>query len=211
MNKSERLSQLERTELSDARMLASAVSLIVEKGPENLTLKEVGEQAGYSRGLAGYRFGNKAGLYDFVIRSIGSQWLEQLKRATANKIGYAAVSAAADAHYAMCKDAPDDVAAFYILWFGAIGPQSEVRQLIASIHERRRLDVARWIQRGIDAGELPDSVNPDAVAGQFCSSIVGILYQWLLDPADTQAIAPLFEQLNHSMQLCLQVEQPSPR
>ena len=51
----ERRTQAERTALSDARMLDAAVSLICERGTAGMTLKEVGERAGYSRGLASYR------------------------------------------------------------------------------------------------------------------------------------------------------------
>ncbi len=203
MSKVERLSQAERTQLSDARMLAAAVSLIVEKGPDLLSLKEVGELAGYSRGLAGYRFGNKAGLFDFVIHTIGDQWLQQLKSATAGKNGYAAIAAATDAHYQMCEQAPDNLAAFYILWFGAIGPQSDVRSLIASIHERRHRDVLRWIRDGIAEGSLSSEVDAESIAGQFSAAIVGIVYQWLLSPENNVDVKALFDGLKASIRLAL--------
>ncbi|HCC44919.1 MAG TPA: TetR family transcriptional regulator, partial [Gammaproteobacteria bacterium] len=48
-----RLTQAERTEISDNRMLEAAVSLIVDYGPSATSLKEIGLRAGYSRGLAG--------------------------------------------------------------------------------------------------------------------------------------------------------------
>ena len=50
---SARLTQAERTEISDNRMLEAAVELIVDRGPAATSLKEVGLKAGYSRGLAG--------------------------------------------------------------------------------------------------------------------------------------------------------------
>ena len=61
MSKALRLTQVERKEISDAKMLEAAVDLIVERGAGQVTLKDVGEKAGYSRGLAGYRFGNQRG------------------------------------------------------------------------------------------------------------------------------------------------------
>ena len=51
--------QEERSALSDARMADAAVALICERGAADTTLKDVGVRAGYSRGLAGYRFGVK--------------------------------------------------------------------------------------------------------------------------------------------------------
>ena len=73
--------QAERTDRSDRRMLQAAVKLIVANGVEKTTLKDVGENAGYSRGLAGYRFGSKAGMLAFIVRTIGEDWLKDLKRA----------------------------------------------------------------------------------------------------------------------------------
>jgi len=199
----QRLSQAERTEISDARMLETAIRLIVERGPENTTLKEVGELAGYSRGLAGYRFGNKAGLFEFVVRSVGDEWLQELKAATAGKSGYDAIAAATDAHYQMCEQSPDHLAAFYILWFGAIGPQSDVKQVISGIHDRRRRDVVRWVQRGVEDGSVAASVNAEAIGGQYSASIVGILYQWLVTPDDLPAVKALFENLKETVRLWL--------
>ena len=67
-NSPARRSHAERTDLSDRRMLEAAVQLICDRGPDRTTLKDVGEKAGYSRGLAGYRFGSKPGLFEFVVR-----------------------------------------------------------------------------------------------------------------------------------------------
>ena len=103
MAKALRLTQVERKEISDAKMLEAAVDLIVERGAGQVTLKDVGEKAGYSRGLAGYRFGNREGLFDFVLRSVGDEWLGELTQVTANSFGYQAIAAALDAHIKFCE------------------------------------------------------------------------------------------------------------
>ena len=51
-------------------MIDAAIELILEFGPEKTTLAAIGERAGYSRGLATYRFGSKAGLYDEICKAI---------------------------------------------------------------------------------------------------------------------------------------------
>jgi len=53
--------QAERTAISDRAMLDAAIDLILEHGTDKTTLAAIGEKAGYSRGLATYRFGSKAG------------------------------------------------------------------------------------------------------------------------------------------------------
>lgn len=201
--------QADRTALSDARMLEAAVKCIVERGIEGTTLKDVGELAGYSRGLAGYRFGSKGGLYSFVVKSIGEEWLRELTRVTEGKVGLDALVAATDAHHRFCVEAPDHVRAFYILWFESIGPGSGFRDVIVGVHLRRRRDVTEWIRRGIDAGTIHAGVDAAAVANQFCASIIGIVYQWLVDPAAPDDTARLYHDLKQTMGLLLPAGAPS--
>jgi AcrR family transcriptional regulator len=91
-----RKTQAERSDLSDRLMRDAAIELIVAQGTAATTLKDVGEQAGYSRGLAGYRFGSKDALFSFIVRSLGEDWLHKLTTVTDGKVGYEAISAATD-------------------------------------------------------------------------------------------------------------------
>ncbi len=136
-----RLTQAERTEISDKKMLEAAVRLIVELGPAATSLKEVGLMAGYSRGLAGQRFGSKDNLYAFVLRHVGEIWLSQLTDATEQKTGLDAIHDALDQHYRFCVEAPDQVRAFYTLWFESVNAGSELSAIIGNIHNRRHQDM----------------------------------------------------------------------
>lgn len=192
-----RKSHAERTDLSDRLMLEAAIRLIVERGTDKTTLKEVGELAGYSRGLAGYRFGSKAGLFEFIVRSVGEQWLEDLKRVTTGKTGFAAISAAVDEHCRFCLEASDPVRAFYILWFESIGVQSPVKDVIAGIHERRRRDLIEWVT----TSNYDGPIRASAIAGQFNAAVLGIAYHWLANPDDTARIKNLHKNLKIHMKM----------
>lgn len=191
--------QAERTAESDARMLDAAVRLIVERGADGATLKDVGKLAGYSRGLASYRFGSKASLFSFIVRAVGEDWLRQLGEAVANKVGLDAIYAATDAHYRFVLEAADRIRAFYILWFNSIGPDPELKQVIANIHERRQRDVEAWIQSGIEAGTVRDDADVRGTAEQFCAAIIGIVYQWLVTPDAHEHIHQLHHGLKQQM------------
>ena len=191
--------QADRTAESDARMLDAAVALICEKGADGTTLKEVGERAGYSRGLASYRFGSKARLYCFIVRSVGERWLAELGDAVGDKLGLEAIHAATDAHYRFVVEAALPIRAFYILWFNSIGPDPELKEVIAHIHERRQQDVEDWIRRGIASGEISAEADVAATAQQFCAAIIGIVYQWLVEPDARQTIRDLHQGLKHQM------------
>ncbi|MEX2481523.1 MAG: TetR/AcrR family transcriptional regulator [Gammaproteobacteria bacterium] len=199
----ERRTQAARTALSDSRMLDTAIALICERGSAGTTLKEVGERAGYSRGLASYRFGNKSGLFAFMIRAIGESWLQALRCATEGKVGLAAIEAATDAHYRFIVEGTDAIRAFYILWFDSIGPDADLKDVVAKIHERRRRDVIAWIEKGIAAGTIRPDADVNGTAEQFCAAIIGIVYQWLVTPDASDHLHFLHESLKQQTALAL--------
>ena len=167
------------------------------------TLKAVGESAGYSRGLAGSRFNSKMGLFCFVIKRVAEYWLDEMKNATRNKSGITAISATIDAHYQFSKKTPGSVRAFYILWFESMGLDSEMRNVVASIHRRRVSDVTEWIEQGIQSGEISSSVDARTMAQYFLTSMFGIVYQWLIDPGQEREIEKLHENLKATMRFLL--------
>ena len=195
-----RMTQAERTDLSDRLMRDATIELIVAQGTAATTLKEVGEKAGYSRGLAGYRFGSKDALFSFVVRSLGEDWLQKLTAVTAGKVAYEAICAATDEHYRFCAASPIHVRAFYTLWFESVTPNSQLNDMISRIHERRYRDVVGWIEA---AGDQPAGIDAGAIAGQFCASIIGIVYYWLARPGDLEAVAKLHRDLKNTMRLLL--------
>lgn len=209
LDKSIRKSHAERTELSESLMLDACINLIVEQGTEKTTLKAVGEFAGYSRGLAGARFKSKSGLFSFVIKRVAEYWRDEMEKLTVGKIGYSAICAAIDAHYRFCQKTPKSFKAFYILWFESIGLESEIREVVVAIHRRRLADVSAWIKQGVEAGELADDIDAEAVARHFLTSMFGIVYQWLIDPHQEQEIRKLHDQLKQTMHLLLPAASPS--
>jgi AcrR family transcriptional regulator len=198
-----RKTHAQRLELSDSRMFDAAVRLIVEQGTSKTTLKAVGESAGYSRGLAGSRFNSKNGLFCFVIKRVAEYWLDEMKKATCDKSGYPAIQATIDAHYQFSKKTPLPVRAFYILWFESMGHDSEMRDVVASIHRRRLSDVSEWIEQGINAGTISSKVDARAVAQFFLTSMFGIVYQWLIDPGQEREIENLHNNLKITMHFLL--------
>lgn len=194
-----RRKQAERTALSESRLLDSAVSLILTRGSAGMTLKEVSEVAGYSRAMAGWRYGNKAALCSMVVRAVGEEWLEALAFAVDEHVGLAAIHAATDAHYRFVSDGADRIRAFYMLWFDSIGPEPDLKQVIAKVHERRQRDVEAWLRQGITQGLVPRDLDVRGIAAQFCAAIIGIVYQWLVTPHAHAEIKALHEGLKQQM------------
>lgn len=198
LSKEPRMTQAERTDLSDQRMFDATVQLIIERGPTATSLKDVGVLAGYSRGLAGHRFGSKDNLYNFVLRRLGVIWLGQLKDATGKKVGLVALDQALDQHYQFCVDAPDYVRTFYTLWFESVNADSDLSKTIKGIHQRRFQDVVNWILKD---PSIADSIKreADSIAAQFSATVVGIVYYWLSNPEKMNETKRLHEGLKRTM------------
>ena len=75
------MTQAERAAASDRAMIDAAIELILERGTARTTLAAIGERAGYSRGLATYRYGSKSGLFKEVSNTIQRRWVGYLKAA----------------------------------------------------------------------------------------------------------------------------------
>lgn len=176
------LTQAERTAISDKAMIDAAIDLILEHGTDKTTLQAIGEKAGYSRGLATYRFGSKAGLFDEVCKSISRHWLGYLNEWVGDKIGIDAMCTALDSFFQFVSDSPREARVLQILYCGAASPKSEYRQTSANIHQRQQDDVAEWVRVGIESGEIRKDADPKSIAAQYIAYISGMTYLWLINP-----------------------------
>lgn len=176
-----RMTQAERTALSDRKMFDAAVSLINERGTQKTTLKEIGERAGYSRGLANYRFGSKDKLMLELFESFDKLWKAHLADHIGEAMGLHAVLQAAEALRDFLKKESSYMRAMYLLWYECLGHDSEMLGTLSLHHEVYRKDAQRWIEQGISSGEINPTINPEQFAVQYCAFIFGIVYQWLVN------------------------------
>ncbi|EED36707.1 transcriptional regulator, TetR family [Luminiphilus syltensis NOR5-1B] len=178
----ERNKQAERSALSDRKMLEAAVELVNERGTAKTTLKEIGEAAGYSRGLASYRFGSKDGLWSELFARFDALWRDHLRGYLKDKNGLAAIRAAIHCQKDFFLKEPSYLRAMYILWYESLGRESDIRAELASHHRIYRRDVANWIKEAQAADEIRQEIDPEMFAASYCSHMFGIIYQWVVAP-----------------------------
>jgi AcrR family transcriptional regulator len=109
-------------------MFEAAMHLIVERGTHDTTLKEIGERAGYSRGLASNRFGSKEALFNQMVRHFNKGWAKELRRFVGEKTGLAAFMAALEAVEHFLLNHTIEMQALYILWYESITSHTTVRR-----------------------------------------------------------------------------------
>ena len=178
-----RLTQAQRTEISDRRMIESAIELIVERGVAATKLTDVGLRAGYSRGLAAMRFGSKAGLLSRVVRLVTSNWVVRVTTAVGPRTGLAAVFAAIDAQERALTESPSEMRSTYAIFFQSSDPGSDYHADVARTLAAQHRDLAQWLRKARARGEIPPEADPARVAGHVLSTMLGIVYQWMMDPA----------------------------
>jgi AcrR family transcriptional regulator len=178
-----RTRQQERSDMSTKRLLQAAVDLIAEQGYERSTLVEIGERAGYSRGLVTGRFGSKENLLWHLLERHFVQWSEEVLDVDLDRLSAPeALEHVLDRTRENVRNVPTHMRALYLILFESLVLAPEIRERVAGMHRQHRLRIQRIIQRGIDEGTIAASVEPEALASVWVGAFRGIAFQWLLDP-----------------------------
>ena len=177
-----RLTQADRSALSERRMLEAAVELMGERGYEKTTLAAIGEAAGYSRGLATHHFGSKADLFARVIRWISDKLRRQVEPALKERGGVDALFAFVDGHRQFADENPLMTRALYVLWFQSLIADSPMRDAAIEDLLGYRDRIRRIIEQGMTEETVRGDADANAEAIQFCGALFGLGLQWLIEP-----------------------------
>jgi AcrR family transcriptional regulator len=183
---SNRLTQADRSALSERRTLEAAVALMGERGYEKTTLAAIGEAAGYSRGLPTHLFGSKADLFARVIHWISDKLRRQVEPALRAQGGVDALFAFVDAHRRFGDENPGMTRALYVLWFQSLIADSPMRDAAIEDLLGHRDRIRRILEQGIAAGTIRPDADADAEAIEFCGALFGLGLQWLIDPTGSR-------------------------
>ncbi|MCK9504130.1 MAG: TetR/AcrR family transcriptional regulator [Porticoccaceae bacterium] len=172
--------QAERTAISDRKLLEAATELIVERGTQKTTLTDIGERAGYSRGLASSRFGSKEGLFRHMTAVMQQMRDDYRSKLTKGKTGLDAILARVDVVDSLLSEEPVFTRAMFTLWFDAISRHTESLPLLENYITDSHKSIAQTVQRGIDAGEISPNIDPNAFARAYLSYVNGLIYRWMV-------------------------------
>ncbi|GAA1405431.1 TetR/AcrR family transcriptional regulator [Kitasatospora putterlickiae] len=173
-----RRTQAERRARAERALLAAAARLVAEHGSAGVTLARVGEEAGFSRGLASHYFGSKGAL---LTRLQEEALAEAMAAATPERSGAGAVEELCAFTRAACLDGvrhPTDLGrAFVVLGAEALAGSSELTDAVARLDARMRGWVAEVIRQGAADGEIRPEVDPDAAATTVVALLKGLIVQ----------------------------------
>ena len=177
-----RRTQAERTAISDAAMFKAATQLVLEKGVDGMTLKEVGELAGYSRGLASYRFGSKENLVQELLRRFQKDWATAIGDATKGKRGLDAYLTGIQTWEEFMLRDTEEYRVGQLLRFQRVRGGTSSHDGMTATLKLQQDTLTKWLKEALEDGDLRADVDARQLALQHSSFMFGTMYQLLLLP-----------------------------
>lgn len=176
-----RRTQAERRGEAEQRLLGAALEIVSRRGSERMTLAEVGEAAGYSRGLPAHRFGSKDGLLRALAAHIGELFAAQLAATAPTAPGLDAIRGHVRLYFSRSGRGWMTTRAMLIMMAESLKDASVLRDDFAAYNRSARAFFETHIAAGIEAGEIPADADPVTTAAILLGSFRGVMLQALID------------------------------
>lgn len=176
-----RRTQAERREEAERRLLDAALLVVARRGSVRMTLAEVGEAAGYSRGLAAHRFGSKAGLLRALAGHIGELFRLQREAGPARAPGLDALRGIVSVYFGRTDQSWTTTRALLVMMTEGFMEGSELRENVMAYNRSALSFFEHHIRIGIESGEIAADADPKTTAVILLGALRGVMLQWLSD------------------------------
>jgi len=198
-----RRSQPERRAEAEQRLLLAACEVVAHKGIAGMTLADVGELAGYSRGLAAHHFGSKAGLLRALTAYINQNFMAEVHAAPPRNAGLDSIRGFVSV-YLSRSDGSNwiNTRALLLLMADAMLESASTGTGLAEYNATVIEYLEMHLRTGIDKGEIRPGLRPGASAVLIIGALRGIMLQHLLHGGHVDLTGvrdQLLEFLDHAM------------
>jgi AcrR family transcriptional regulator len=167
---------------AERRLVRAAAELVGEIGPGRVTLANVGERAGYSRGLATHHFGSKGALMQRLVDAVTSQFRDAMVEESQSDSPIDQLRQLIDFYFRVVSDLQPVNRARLVLWAGAVAePSEDVRPQMVSADREFREEIEKRIELAATAGEVKPDVDPHGLATVIIAMLRGVALQHLID------------------------------
>jgi AcrR family transcriptional regulator len=165
---SSRRTQEQRRAETERRVLDAAIALIARTGSRPVTLAQVGEAAGYSRGIVYHQFGSRERLIEAVLDQ--AQRLD-LPEYSGNGLEH--VVGIVESYVQTVARQTPSTRAFLQLWMEAIAADPVVSPLFVQRDEGFRRFLSDAVRRGVVDGSIRSEVDPVAAGAVLVALLRG--------------------------------------
>ncbi|MGH8786302.1 MAG: TetR/AcrR family transcriptional regulator [Cupriavidus necator] len=181
--------QAERREEAEAQLLAAALRVVAERGTERMTLALVGEEAGYSRGLATHYFGSKSDLLAALAQEIGRQFKERLRERPKSRGGLDALHSMVDLYFDTVQNMTPAARALLVLMVESSNSDQVFADSIAAFNRETVSFVSAQLQLAFARKEIPEPVDCASIAVFIVGMLRGVMLHRLVDPDQVDVVA----------------------
>lgn len=175
-----RRTQMERRAAAEARLLEAAREIVSRKGWVGMTLAEVGEAAGYSRGLAAHHFGSKPALLRALAAYINQNFMHELELGPPVDEGMASLLSFVEVYLGRADGGWTNTRALLVLMAEATTDDSETGESLGRYNQSVIDFLALHFRAAIAAGDMRKGVDPATGAVIVLGALRGVMLQALL-------------------------------
>lgn len=183
-----RRTQEQRRAETARRVLDAATELIARTGSRSVTLAQVGEAAGYSRGIVYHQFGSRERLVEAVLDRA-----QQLDLPEYAGDGLEHLVGIVESYLRAVSGGSVSTLAFLQLWMEAVAADPVVAPLFARRDEEFRRFLHDAVRRGVADGTVRSDADPDAAGSVLMALLRGAGLQFVATPPVADAPALLRE------------------
>lgn len=163
------------------RLLEAAVLVIADRGIENLTLAEVGERAGFSRGLPAHYFGRKSDLLAAVARHVQAAFASRVVENAKVEPGLDALLHWVSSYFRRGEQTPNETRALQIVLMESI--VEPTLQIATRAVTRTALNRLKgMLSEGIERGNVRPDVDINSQAFIILGTVRASMALWIADP-----------------------------
>lgn len=175
-----RLTQAQRRQLAERKILDAALEIVARRGSVRMTLSEVGEAAGYSRGLPAHRFGNKEGLLKELVNTISERFTARSSTLPQRQPGLDTLRGQVTAYFERDDQRWIETRALLVMMTEGFMEDSYLNPHIGEYLRSTIERFAEQILYGIEQGEIRPDIDPTTAATLILGAMRGILHQRLV-------------------------------
>lgn len=171
------------------RILAAAFRCIAEKGCNNVSLREIAEEAGVALSQLNYHYGNRDGLFAAVLKKMKQQYADGLETKMADCHSFPErITVLATYNEEVLRDNTTLYKAFLEFFNFAMWSASFKVEVIGFITDISSAIEAQIMKDG-DEGSPLSQFPADVVTRLILGASFGLSIQYLLDPEDGRILA----------------------
>ncbi|HET7668500.1 MAG TPA: TetR/AcrR family transcriptional regulator [Mycobacterium sp.] len=167
---------------AERRLVRAAAELVGEIGPTRVTLANVGERAGYSRGLATHHFGSKGAMMQRLVDTVTSQFRDAVVAESQSDSPIDQLRHLIEFYFRVVSDLQPVTRARLVLWADDVAaPSEDIRPQMISADRECREEIEKRIDLAVNAGDVTASIDANGLATVIVAMLRGVALQHVLD------------------------------